>query len=275
MLLLSMVIFGTIGLLRRHIPCSSGFLALVRAVIGAVFLLLVLLIKKQKPDAAAIRNNSLFLLLSGAALGFNWIFLFEAYNHTSVATATLCYYLAPILVILLSPLVLNEKLTGRKLLCALTALVGMVLVSGVADSGLGGIRGICCGLAAAVLYAAVMVLNQKMDHIGAYDKTIAQLFLAALVLAPYVLMTREQGAVTVSVRIILLLLTAGIFHTGVAYWLYFGAMGALKAQTVALYSYLDPIIAILLSLAVLKEPMTPTAALGAVMILGAAFFCER
>lgn len=278
MLIASMVIFGTIGLLRRHIPCSSGFVALVRGVVGALFLLSVVLLKKEKPDFGAIRKNSLFLTLSGAALGFNWIFLFESYNHTSVATATVCYYLAPILVILLSPILFKEKLTRFQRINAGAAMAGMVAVSGLLDTGLpswGELRGIGFGLAAAALYASVIILNKKITGIGTYDKTISQLFLASIVMLPYVLLTENLGQMELSSQSVVLLLIAGIVHTGVAYWLYFGAMGALKAQTVALYSYLDPILAIILSMVVLKEPMTPAAAIGSAVILAAAFLSER
>ena len=278
MLLLSMVIFGTIGLLRRYIPCSSGFLALTRAVIGAVFLLILVRMKKQKPDLTAIRKNGLLLILSGAALGFNWIFLFESYNHTSVATATVCYYLAPILVILFSPILFREKLTRRQRIGAVCAMAGLIAVSGLPDTGLPGWeewKGICFGLAAAVLYACVMILNKKLRSIGPYDKTISQLFLAAAVMLPYVLLTEHPGQMQLMPGSFFLLLVAGIVHTGIAYWLYFGSMAVLKAQTVALYSYLDPIVAIVLSLVVLKEPMTPIAAIGTVLILGSAFLSEK
>ena len=278
MLLLSMVIFGTIGLLRRYIPCSSGFLALTRAVIGAVFLLILVRMKKQKPDLTAIRKNGLLLILSGAALGFNWIFLFESYNHTSVATATVCYYLAPILVILFSPILFREKLTRRQRIGAICAMTGLIAVSGLPDTGLPGWeewKGICFGLAAAVLYACVMILNKKLRSIGPYDKTISQLFLAAAVMLPYVLLTESPGQTGLSIQTLPLLLVAGIVHTGIAYWLYFGSMATLTAQTVALYSYLDPIVAIVLSLVVLKEPMTPIAAIGAALILGSAFLSEK
>ena len=277
MLLLSMVIFGTIGILRRYIPCSSGFLAFTRAVIGAVFLLILVRMKKQKPDLTAIRKNGLLLILSGAALGFNWIFLFESYNHTSVATATVCYYLAPILVILFSPILFREKLTRRQRIGAVCAMAGLIAVSGLPDTGLPGWeewKGICFGLAAAKLYACVMLLNKKLRSIGPYDKTISQLFLAAAVMLPYVLLTENLSEMELSFHAIFLLLVAGIVHTGIAYWLYFGSMGALKSQTVALYSYLDPIVAIVLSLVVLKEPMTPIAAIGSLLVLGSAFFTE-
>ena len=278
MLLLSMVIFGTIGLLRRYIPCSSGFLALTRAVIGAGFLLILVRMKKQKPDLTAIRKNGLLLILSGAALGFNWIFLFESYNHTSVATATVCYYLAPIIVILLSPVLFQEKLNRKQQICAAAALAGLVAVSGLLDTGFPGwdeLRGVAFALAAAGLYACVMICNKKITGIGPYEKTISQLFLAAAVMLPYVLLTEHPGQIQLATGSFFLLLVTGIVHTGIAYWLYFGSMGALKAQTVALYSYLDPIVAIVLSLVVLKEPMTPISVIGAVLVLCSAFLSEK
>lgn len=278
MLIASMCVFGTIGILRKYIPLPSSFVALIRGFVGAVFLLAVVMLHRQKLDKNAIRKNALLLLLSGAALGFNWIFLFEAYNYTSVATATLCYYLAPILVILVSPVLLKEMLTVKKGICAVVALCGMVLVSGVAEAGFSGIgemKGILFGLGAAVLYASVILLNKKITAIGAYDKTISQLFLASMVLLPYVLLTEDMEQMAFSPLSVGLLIVAGVVHTGIAYWLYFGSMGSLKAQTVALYSYIDPILAIVLSMVVLGEPMTLSAAVGAVLILGAAFVSEE
>lgn len=275
-LILSMVIFGTIGLIRRHIDLPSSFIALSRAVIGAVFLLGILALRREKPDLAGVRRNALPLLLSGVFLGFNWVFLFESYRYTDIATATLCYYLAPILVVLASPL-LKETLTGKKLLCVALALVGVILVSGVADSGFHADNGagILFGLAAALFYACVMLLNKKIDLPSAYDKTIVQLTAAAVVLIPYVLLTEDVSAVSVTPVSAGLLLTAGVVHTGIAYALYFGAMGVLPAQTVALYSYVDPVLAILVSAVLLREPMTPLSAVGAVLILGAAFISEK
>ena len=277
-LILSMCIFGTIGILRRFIPLSSSLVALVRGVVGAAFLILVTLIRKEKLDKQAIKNNALLLLLSGIAIGFNWIFLFEAYNYTSVATATLCYYLAPIIVILAAPLVCKEKLTAMKTICTLVALVGMVLVSGILESGFGGIaelKGVFFGLAAAVLYASVILMNKKMKPISAYDKTILQLVLASVSLVPYVLLTENWAAVELTGLSVVLLLVAGVLHTGLTYWMYFGSIAKLKAHTVALLSYIDPILAIVLSMVLLREPMTVLSAIGAVLVLGAAYISEK
>lgn len=278
MLIISMCIFGTIGILRRYIPLSSSLVALVRGVIGSIFLLLVCFLTRRTLNKRAMKQNLLLLALSGAGIGFNWILLFEAYNYTSVATATLCYYLAPILVILASPVVLKEKLTVKKFLCTIVALLGMILVSGIMEAGFSGIselKGILFGLSAAVLYASVILMNKKMPNVPSYDKTIFQLSLASAALLPYVLLTENWTAVSLTPTALLLLLVAGILHTGIAYWLYFGSMDHLPSHSVALLSYIDPILAIFLSVLLLQEPMSLSAAIGAIMILGAAYISEK
>lgn len=277
LLILSMCIFGTVGIFRRSIDLPSSLVALIRGIIGTCVLCGYFLIKKQSIDKQALKENFLLLLLSGAAIGFNWIFLFEAYCYTSVATATLCYYLAPILVILAAPIVFREKLTLGKSLCSLAALVGMVLVSGILDSGFSGVsemKGVLFGLAAAVLYASVIIMNKKMTGIPALDKTIFQLAFASIALVPYVLFTISPVELHMDINSGVMLLILGALHTGMAYLMYFGSMGELQAHTVALFSYLDPVLAIILSALLLSEPLTITGIVGAVLILGAACIGE-
>lgn len=270
----AMVIFGTIGIFRRYIPLDSSLIALVRGVVGTAFLLLVMLLTRTKADRAAICRNLKLLVISGAAIGFNWILLFESYRYTSVATATLCYYMAPIFVMLLSPVVLGQRLTKLKMICVGVALAGMVLVSGVLENGGGGFRGILLGLGAAAFYASVILMNQFIRDIPAYDKTILQLGSASAVLLPYVLLTVNFAAQALTPMAVLMLLVVGVVHTGAAYWLYFGGMKNLPAQTIALLSYLDPVVAIVLSALLLGEPMTLLTGVGAVLVLGATAVSE-
>ena len=275
-LTLSMVIFGTIGIFRRYIPLPSSLVAMTRGLTGMLFLLLVMVLRKRGMNRTAVRRKLGLLCLSGAAIGVNWILLFEAYNYTSVATATLCYYLAPMFVILASPLVVGERLTAKKLICVLTALLGMVFVSGVLESGGGSsdLRGVLLGLGAAVLYASVVLMNKQLGDVPAYDRTIVQLGSSAAVLLPYVLLTEDMGALTFTPGTIGLLLVVGIVHTGIAYALYFGSLMQLKAQTAAILSYIDPVVAVLLSALVLREHMSLLSGLGAVLVLGAAVVSE-
>ena len=276
-LILAMVIFGTIGIFRKYIPLPSGIVACARGILGVAFLLVFIKIKKIKMDREAIKKHLWILLVSGGFIGLNWGLLFESYRYTSVAVATLCYYMAPIFVMIVSPFLLKEKLTVKKVLCVIVALIGMVFVSGVLDGGISDVsemKGILFGLGAAALYATVIMMNQKLREVPTYDKTIMQLGAAAVVLIPYILFVEDLSAVVLTPLIVFMLIIVGVVHTGIAYALYFGSMNGLKAQTVALFSYIDPIVAIILSAMFLKEPMTIYSAIGAVLVLGATMISE-
>ena len=273
----SMCIWGTIGLVRRFLPVPSGFLAMARGLLGAAFLLLLVRLRGGRLSREAIRANGWRLLVSGAMIGFNWILLFEAYRYTTVAIAELCYYMAPVFILIAAPFVLRERLTLRKLLCVASALLGIALVSNLVQTGFSGVgewRGVLFGLAAAVLYACVVLLNKQIRDIDAYDKTIVQIGVAGAVLIPYVLLAEKLSAIEFTPTVVILLLVAGLLHTGVAYALYFGSMDALPAHSLALLGYLDPVIAVLLSALLLREPMSLLQALGAVLVLCAAIVAE-
>lgn len=274
MLIASMALYGTIGVFRHYIPLPSGLIACARGLIGALSLVVLLLILRKKPDWAAIRRNFLPLALSGAALGANWVLLFEAYNRTTVAVATLTYYVAPILLLLIAPFALREKLTVRKVICVFVALAGMVFVSGVLYGEAPGMSGIAFALGAALLYPLIILLSKRLTEVNAFDKTIVQLLSAAAVTLPYTLSAEKWSFSEVSLKAAILLLILCVVHTGVAYALYFGALRTLNAQTLAILSYIDPLVAVLLSALVLREPFGWMEAVGAVLILGAALISE-
>lgn len=276
-LIASMTVFGTIGIFVKYIPISSSIIAMIRGFVGMLFLLAVILVRRSEISWGLLKKKFTPLFFSSAFIGINWILLFESYRYTTVATATLCYYLAPIFVILASPLVLGERLTAKKLFCVLTALAGMVFVSGILglkSFAFSEIKGILLGIGAAVFYASVILLNKKLADIPTFDKTFMQLGIAALVLLPYTLITENFGTIEFTLPTVILLLVVGIVHTGISYALYFGSIGKLPSHTVAIFSYIDPIVAIVLSALLLHEPMDIFGVIGAVMILGAAFVSE-
>ncbi len=274
-LITAMLIFGTIGLVRRQIPYASGTVALVRAVVGVAFLLAWVFVRREHLHFEGFRKKAWVLILSGVAIAANWIFLFEAYRFTTVSVATLCYYMAPIFVILLSPFLLKEKLTPIKMVAVAIAFVGMLFLSGVIEEGFSGLTGIVLGLSAGLLYATVMILNKKMGEVGGLERTIVQLGVSAIALIPYVVFAEGLPAPVENMSVYLWLVLAGVVHTGMAYAFYFGSMKNLPAQTVALYSYIDPIIAVVLSVAVLGEHMSILALFGGCLVLGATVLSER
>ena len=276
-LIISMLIFGTIGIFKEYIPLSSGLLAMLRGIIGSIFLLIIFIIEHKRFDLNAIKNNLIILIISGAAIGFNWILLFEAYNHTTIATATLCYYMAPVFVIFASPLFIKEKLTLKQLICSLIAIFGMVLVSGIFDVGFSNIKelvGVFLGLGAAILYASVIILNKKIVGVSAFERTIIQLASAGIVLIPYTMIFENNINLILNTKVIFLILIVCLVHTGIAYSLYFYSVKNVKAQTAAIYSYIDPIFAILLSGIILKQEINFSTVVGAIVILGSTLISE-
>ena len=277
MLVTSMLIFGSIGIFRRYIPLPSAFLAFARGILGGLFILVYRKLSIRESGEKLPGKYYRLLVFTGAVIGLNWILLFEAYSYTTVPIATLCYYMAPTIVILLSPIVFKESLTRKKTICAITAVIGMVLVSGVTAGGSfsgNHIRGILLGLGAAVLYAAVVILNKKCGGMDAYRKTTIQLLSAGTVMVPYLLLSGGLETLEFSLRTVVLLLIVGIVHTGIAYLLYFGSIDGLRAQTVAIISYVDPVSALLFSALFLNEPLNAMGIFGAVLIIGSAIISE-
>ena len=273
----AMLIYGTIGIFREFIPLSSGLLAFSRGLIGGIFLLAWVLLRGGTLKLNISRKRFALLCLSGAVMGANWILLFEAYNYTTVAVATLCYYMQPTFLMLLAPLLFKEKLTLKKGVCALVSLAGMVLVSGVTEGAAmdgDNIVGIVLGLGAAMLYTTVIILNKKNPVENAEGKTVVQLLSAAVVMIPYLLLTEKPGAYTLDLGAVALVLVVCIVHTGIAYAMYFGSLQRLPAQTTAVLSYIDPVVAVLLAGLVLQQTMSAGEIVGAILILGAALISE-
>ncbi len=270
MMIISMSIFGTLGLFIRNINMPSREIALFRAVLAGVFIAVFLLITKNKIPLGKIKKQLPILILSGIAMGFNWILLFEAYNYTSVSVATLSYYFAPVIVTLLCPLLFKEKMKGKQWICFIMSTLGIVLITLTGDMGQGSNHfiGIALGLGAACLYATVILLNKFIKEVDGIHRTFLQFVSAAAVLLPYVLCTGGITVHTLDTKSLVLLLVVGIIHTGITYCLYFSSLKELPGQKTAVLSYIDPLVAVLGSVIILNEAISLQQIIGGLLILG-------
>ena len=270
MLITAMAVFGTIGLLVRHIPVTSGELALYRAVLAAMMLGTFFLVTGQKLHLKGLGKELVLLLISGGAMGFNWILLFEAYKYTTVSVATLSYYFAPVIVTLLCPILFREKMGAKQWICFVMSTLGIVLITGIGDlsGGSSHLKGIFFGLGAACFYATVILLNKVIKGVAGIERTFLQFVAAIAVLLPYVLATSGLLPGVMDGIGWVNLLVVGLIHTGVTYCLYFSALKELPGQEAAILSYIDPLVAVAISVFVLGESMTALQLLGGVLILG-------
>lgn len=270
MLILSMGIFGTIGLFVRNIPLPSGEIALYRAVLAALLIGGFLLVTKQKIPFSKIKKEIPLLVLSGVAMGFNWILLFEAYKYTTVSVATLSYYFAPVIVTVACPILFKEKMNAKQWVCFLMSTIGIVLITGTGDLSQGSshLKGIAFGLGAASLYATVILVNKFIKNVEGIHRTFLQFIAAIIVLVPYVLLTDGVNLQSLNGKGWAFLLVIGLVHTGITYCLYFSSLKELPGQKAAILSYIDPLVAVLISVVVLNEKMTVMQIVGGLLILG-------
>ena len=270
MMIVSMAAFGTLGPFVRNISVSSSELALYRAILASLLIGVYFLISGQRINFSGMKRSLPLLIASGIAVGVNWILLFEAYKYTTVSIATLSYYFAPVIVTAVCPLLFKEKLTTRQIICFVMSTVGLVLLIGVTDldSGSSNLLGIMYGLGAAVFYAAVVLLNKFIKDVTGIQRTLLQFFAAIAVLLPYVLCTGGITLSTMDGMGWICLLVVGLFHTGVCYCMYFSSLKELPGQEASILSYIDPLVALLVSVFILGEQILPVQIVGGLMILG-------
>ncbi len=268
MLLVSMAVFGTLAPFVRRIGVSSGELALYRAILAALLIGVFLLVTKQPIRVKGLGRELPLLLLSGMAMGINWILLFEAYKYTTVSAATLSYYFAPVIVTVVSPFLFKEKLTGKQILCFVMSTIGLVLVNGAALGGGNDLLGVLFGLGAAVFYACVILLNKFIKGVTGIHRTFLQFLSAIVILIPYVACTGGVTLWALDAVGWVCLLIVGFVHTGVTYCLYFSSLKELPGQQAAILSYIDPLVAIVIGVLVLGEPLSAQQLIGGALILG-------
>ena len=270
MIVIAMAAFGTLGPFVRNIAVSSGELALYRAVMAAVLLAGYLRLSKQRLNLKELKRELPLLLFSGMAMGINWILLFEAYKYTTVSVATLSYYFAPVLVTLVCPLLFAEKMGPKQWICFAMSTLGIVLITGIGDlsGGSNHMKGILFGLGAAVFYAAVILLNKFIKGVAGIQRTFLQFLAAILILIPYVAFSGGMTLQRLDALGWICLLIVGLIHTGITYCLYFSALKELPGQEAAILSYIDPLVAVLISVFVLGEQMTAVQLIGGALILG-------
>lgn len=266
-------IYGTISFFLHFVNASSEFVVLCRGFFGSLFILAIMLINKDLPNVNAIKNNLKYLIISGIALGFNWVALFAGYRYGSTITS-LCNYTAPIIITIISTLIYKEKMTPKQLLFVLMAFVGIVFVSGAFESNSSvDYHCVFYGMLAAIGFTILVITNRKLKDIKPLDKTITQLFISALVVLPYVYFN-DGFPNSLDTRSLLIIVLLGFVHTGLAYIFYFNSISVLPIHKVVIIGYIEPVLSVIVGVLVFKEPISIFGIIGAVLIIMAALLSE-
>ncbi len=269
----ALLLFGSNGIVASHISLSSYEIVFTRTLIGSLFLILIFLLSKEKVQFWQNKPHLLYLVISGVAMGTSWMFLYEAYAQIGVSVATLAYYCGPVIVMVLSPIIFREKMTGVRLLGFLAVLAGMFFVNARALSEGKTVWGLVCGIMSAIMYAFMVIFNKKAASIIGLENAMWQLITSFITVAMFVGL--KQGfAVQIAPVNLVPILILGIVNTGIGCYFYFSSIGYLPVQTVAICGYLEPLSALFFSAALLGEKLGAVQIVGAVLVLGGATFGE-
>ena len=271
--IVAVLLYGTVGLVLRFIDLPSEVIVFFRGSLGALSVLAYMLLRGMRPDGGAIRANLRWLVAGGVFLGLNWVFLFAAYIHTTVAMASLCNYLAPVILIAISPFAFGESVGPKRVACVVAAFVGIALVSNLPAATSGGLNafGLMLGILAALSFVGVVFCNRHLHDIDSLDRVVVQLSISAAVVLPYAFVANGGLPIAgLDGRSRLLLAFLCVVQTGFAYIFYFGAMGLLPVHEVALLGYIEPVTSVCCSTLVLHEPLGVMGAIGAVLVIVAA-----
>ncbi len=271
--ILSLLLFGSNGIVASYISLSSYEIVFTRTLIGSLFLALIFISSRQKVRFWRNKPHSLNLIISGVAMGASWMFLYEAYAQVGVSIATLAYYCGPVIVMILSPILFKEKMTAVKVLGFLAVVLGMFCVNGQPLSQGKASWGLVFGILSAFTYAFMVIFNKKASSITGLENPMWQLITSFITVA--VFLGLKQGfSIHNTPGDLIPILLLGIVNTGVGCYFYFSSIGDLPVQTVAILGYLEPLSALCFSAAFLGETMNFLQIIGAVLILGGAAFGE-
>lgn len=278
-IIVAMLIYGSIGVFVKNIDLPPIEIAFLRALIGSLFLVSIGFFIKKEYSVKSLRKNIVLLGLSGSLLGINWVLLFKAFEYVSVSNAILVYYLAPVFVIILSPIILKERFNIVKLFCVILAMIGLFLIinsdSATMQNHGDYIKGITYSLLAAIFYSSVILMNKKIKDLTGFETTLVQLIFSVIILLPIIFYNGNINIAKLNHVSLVLILVLGILHTGIAYLLYFSSMKELEAQTIAIFCYIDPISALFFALIFLGESMGVKDIIGGILILGSTFLSEQ
>lgn len=269
----AVILFGSNGVIASQIAMSSSAIVFTRTLIGALFLAAIYILSRARPTCWRNKRHFAFLLASGVAMGASWLFLFEAYTQVGVSVAILAYYCGPVIVMILAPVVFKERIALASVIGFLAVVVGMLCVNGQTLVQGHVSPGLIFAVLAAFTYAAMVILNKKAGSITGLENPLWQLVAAFVTVALFVLF-KEGAAIRVPAGSWIPVLVLGLLNTGVGCYLYFSSIGGMRAQSVAILGYLEPLSALLFAAAFLGESLSPIQMVGAALILSGAVFGE-
>lgn len=262
-LTLAMVLSGTLGVFVVESGASPFNVVFFRCVFGALALGAYSLARGFLTGHGLTPRKFGLAALGGVFIVFNWVFLFEAYEVTSISFATVVYHTQPFFLVLLGAVVLRERISAAKLGWLGVAFAGLVLVSGVRPGDTASLKGLGLALAAAVLYALSTIVTKRITGVRPHLVALVQVSVGIPLLLPFA----DFGAAAGLGGGWGWLAGLGLIHTGVMYVLMYAAYAKLPTARIAVLAFTYPAVAMLADWLVYGHHIGLVQALGVPLIV--------
>lgn len=269
--IISLLLFGSNGIIANNVNVSSYEIVFWRTMMGSLLLVSIFFLTSHKPTFMQHKKDTFYIVISGISMGASWMFLYEAFSQIGVSIATLIYYCGPVIVMVLSPILFNEKLGVENVISFVAVFIGIFLINGESSGQSINKWGIFCGLMSALTYSLMVIFNKKSQKVTGLENSVIQLVVSFITLSIFMIFKTGFHFYAGGFDWLHLIII-GIINTGIGCYLYFSTIANLPVQSVAILGYLEPLCAILLSFFLLGESMTFVQSLGAVLIIGGAAF---
>ncbi len=279
----ALFLFGSNGIIAGMISMNSYEIVFFRTMIGALALTALFIAVRKKSLRSGKADSSVMIpsekkklalvIGSGVCMGVSWMFLYEAFASIGVGISTVIYYTAPIALIMLSPFIFGEKLTGKKIACFSAVVLGMLLINIESVAGSFNFHGTFCAAMSAVSFVVMLVLNKKSAVSGIVNSVfqLGSAFASAAVCC-FALYGGVSLPATLSDAAWLIVL--GVVNTGIGCFLYFSNFMQIPVQTVSILGYIEPVSAIVLASVILSEDMTALQTAGIAVVMIASILAE-
>lgn len=274
--MLAAFIWGTLPLVLKFINGASHVTVFYRVFFAFLSVSVLFLIRGRTAELKAPdRRTVITMVQQGVLLGINWMLFIGAFEHAKVATVELLGYAGPLIVTVLAPFVLKEKLKRIIMVPLFLSFAGLlvILIPHGVNVNQGELLGASMASLSAFTYAALTLRNKKVLPSVKTSVFIWYEYLAAsLFLLPFALYSSAVGNGPTGFTSFFWLVIIGVVHTGLTGLLFFSGLRRLRADQSAILTYMEPVSAILLAALVLSEPLTlPTVLGGSMVVIGGVF----
>ncbi|MGE7837895.1 DMT family transporter [Viridibacillus arvi] len=263
---IAMALFGSIGFFTVNTGIPAEELVFVRCICATFFLGGIWFFTGGHKTEQWSRQEIIQTLICGVFLVLNWVFLFKAFQEMSISVAITIYNLAPIFVLILGSLFLKEKMTVQAILAVIVCFLGSIFIIGLDQfTSFKALftSGFVWAMLSAICYALTMFVGKGITHLSAYAMTFVQTAVGIVILLPFMDYGVFEGLTTSNWMYIL---GTGLIHTGFVYYLFFDSLRKLPTIVVSALVFVDPVVAILLDIAILDFRPTLIQTAGIVLI---------